>query len=118
MYYYNVELSVKKLLFGVSRNKEWWEKFPRRIKMLNKITQSIKEEGLKNPLLVSETEKGYVVEVGNQRLQALKNLGVDKFTCILSSKKIYEKLKKVSRNLYVAPNDIKEWDADIQFKGQ
>ena len=44
MYYYNVELSVKKLLFGVSRNKEWWEKFPRRIKMLNKITQSIKEE--------------------------------------------------------------------------
>ena len=67
---------------------------------------------------VSETEKGYVVEVGNQRLQALKNLGVDKVTCILSSKKIYEKLKKVSRNLYVAPNDINEWDADIQFKGQ
>ena len=58
------------------------------------------------------------MEVGNQRLQALKNLGVDKVTCILSSKKIYEKLKKVSRNLYVAPNDIKEWDADIQFKGQ
>ena len=74
MNYYSVELPVKKLLYGVNRNKEWWEKYPRRIKMLNKLTESIEKEGLKNPLFVSETNKGYVVDVGNQRLQALNNL--------------------------------------------
>ena len=88
MNYYSVELPVKKLLYGVNRNKEWWEKYPRRIKMLNKLTESIEKEGLKNPLFVSETNKGYVVDVGNQRLQALNNLNYKKVKCILYSKKI------------------------------
>ncbi len=116
MYIYSTELLVKELLFGVSRNKNWWEKYPRRIKMLNKITESIKKEGLKNPLIVNETLKGYVVEVGNQRLQALNDLRIKKADCILYSKKNYPKFRKVSAEECVLPNDTDLWDADIQFK--
>ena len=116
MYIYSTELPVKDLLFGVSRDKNWWEKYPRRIKMLNKITESIKKEGLKNPLIVNETLKGYVVEVGNQRLQALNDLRIKKADCILYSKKNYPKFRKVSAEECVLPNDTDLWDADIQFK--
>ncbi len=116
MYIYSTELLVKELLYGVNRNKNWWEKYPRRIKMLNKITESIKNEGLKNLLIVNETLKGYVVEVGNQRLQALNNLGIKKAKCILYSKKDYSEFKKVSAEECVLPNDTDLWDADIQFK--
>ena len=116
MYIYSTELLVKELLFGVNRNKDWWEKYPRRIKMLNKITESIKKEGLKNPLIVNETLKGYVVEVGNQRLQALNDLRIEKANCILYSKKEYPEFKKASTEECVLPNDTDLWDADIQFK--
>jgi len=116
MNYYSVELPVKKLLYGVNRNKEWWEKYPRRIKMLNKLTESIEKEGLKNPLFVSETDKGYVVEVGNQRLQALNNLNYKKVKCILYSKKNYLNYEKLKPEQCVLPDDVDLWDADIQFK--
>ncbi len=116
MHIYNTELLIKDLLFGVNRNKNWWKKYPRRIKMLSKITESIKNEGLKNPLIVNETLKGYVVEVGNQRLQALNNLGIKKANCILYSKKEYSKFKKISAEECVLPSDTDLWDADIQFK--
>jgi len=116
VYIYSTELLVKDLLFGVSRDKNWWEKYPRRMKMLNKITESIGNEGLKNPLTVNETSKGYVVEVGNQRLQALNNLNYKKVKCILYSKKNYLNYEKLKPEQCVLPDDVDLWDADIQFK--
>ncbi len=116
MYIYSTELPVKDLLFGVSRDKNWWEKFPRRMRMLNKIIESISNEGLKNPLTVNETPKGYVVEVGNQRLQALNDLRIEKANCILYSKREYPEFKKASAEECILPNDTDLWDADIQFK--
>jgi hypothetical protein len=113
---YSIELPVKDLLFGVNRDKNWWKEFPRRMKMLNKITESISNEGLKNPLTVHETPKGYVVEVGNQRLQALNDLRIEKANCILYSKREYPEFKKASAEECILPNDTDLWDADIQFK--
>ena len=47
------------------------------------MRESIKTDGLKKPLEVQKTNKGYVVEVGNQRLQALLDLGITTAPCIV-----------------------------------
>ena len=83
---------------------------------LEQETESIEKEGLKNPLFVSETNKGYVVDVGNQRLQALNNLNYKKVKCILYSKKNYLNYEKLKPEQCVLPDDVDLWDADIQFK--
>ena len=44
---------------------------------------AVKTDGLKKPLEVQKTNKGYVVEVGNQRLQALLDLGITTSPCIV-----------------------------------
>ena len=69
------------LLFGVSRPKSWWDRHPDFIKEYEKIRESIKTDGLKKPLEVQKTNKGYVLEVGNQRLQALLDLDIPIALC-------------------------------------
>ena len=71
------------LIFGVSRPKGWWDKHPEFVKEFKKVRESIKTEGLKKPLEVRKTKQGYVVEVGNQRLQALLDLGITIVPCIV-----------------------------------
>lgn len=71
------------LLFGVSRSPGWWNKHPEFVKEFKKVRESIKTDGLKKPLEVQKTNKGYVVEVGNQRLQALLDLGITTAPCII-----------------------------------
>jgi ParB-like chromosome segregation protein Spo0J len=45
----------------------------------------VKKEGLKKPLKVKKTSKGLVVETGNQRLQALLDLGISTAPCVMIS---------------------------------
>ena len=71
------------LLFGVSRPPSWWDKHPDFVEEYKKVRESIKTSGLKKPLEVKKTNKGYVVEVGNQRLQALLDLGITTAPCII-----------------------------------
>ena len=71
------------LLFGVSRSKVWWNEHPDFVKEFKKVRESIKINGLKKPLEVQKTNRGYVVEVGNQRLQALLDLGIPIAPCIV-----------------------------------
>ena len=84
---YYMEIPVDKLLFGVSRPYSWWEEHPKQKRIFEKIKKSIKKEGVKNPLTVNQTEKGYIVEVGNQRLQALKDLKEEFAPCMVYTNK-------------------------------
>jgi hypothetical protein len=72
------------LVFGVSRPPKWWAEHPEHMKEFEKIRESIKTEGLKKPLEVKRTNKGLVVETGNQRLQALLDLGITSAPCIIT----------------------------------
>jgi|TARA_R100000656_G_scaffold4338_1_gene6078 hypothetical protein len=74
------------LLFGVSRPPRWWNEHPEFVVEFKKVRESIKTDGLKKPLEVQKTNKGYVVEVGNQRLQALLDLGITTAPCIVKGK--------------------------------
>ena len=79
-----IELSVKELLFGVSRPQQWWNEHPEQEKIFEDIKESIKNEGMKNPLKVTLDKNGkYVVEVGNQRLRALLELGISTAPCLV-----------------------------------
>ena len=92
MYLYYAEIDISELKFGVNRPQSWWDKRPKAVKMKKKLLRSIQKEGLRNPLSVRENDKGYVVEVGNQRLQALIDLGIQKVPCVINTKheNIYE----------------------------
>ena len=72
------------LIFGVSRPPSWWNEHPEFVEEFKKVRESIKTDGLKKPLEVQKTNKGYVVEVGNQRLQALLDLGITTSPCIVN----------------------------------
>ena len=76
-------ISTADLVFGVSRPPKWWAEHPEHRKEFEKIRESIKNEGLKKSLEVKRTKKGLVVEVGNQRLQALLDLGITTAPCII-----------------------------------
>ena len=69
------------LLFGVLRPPSFWNEHPAFVKEYEKVRESIKINGLKKPLEVKKTNQGYVVEVGNQRLQALLDLGITTAPC-------------------------------------
>ena len=75
---------VADLLFGVPRPPRWWAEHPEHRKVFEEVRESIKTEGLKNPLEVKRTNKGLVVETGNQRLQALLDLGIPTAPCIIT----------------------------------
>ena len=69
------------LLFGVSRPPRWWDEHPDFVVEYEKVKESIRVDGVHKPLEVRVTNKGYVVEVGNQRLQALLDLKIPLAPC-------------------------------------
>ena len=78
-----MELSVKELVFGVNRPQSWWDEHPKQQKIFKEIKESIKNDGMKMPLQVTKDKRGYVVEVGNQRLRALLDLGITTAQCLI-----------------------------------
>ena len=78
-----MELSVKELVFGVNRPQQWWDEHPKQQKIFEGIKESIKNDGMKMPLQVTKDKRGYVVEVGNQRLRALLDLGITTAQCLI-----------------------------------
>ena len=81
-----MELSVKELVFGVNRPQSWWDEHPDQQKIFEDIKESIKNEGMKKPLEVTIDKRGHVVEVGNQRLRALQELGITTAPCIIKKR--------------------------------
>mgnify|MGYP003151953047 FL=1 len=77
-------LPVKELVFGVNRPQSWWDEHPEQQKIFEEIKESIKNEGMKKPLEVIVNKRGHVVEVGNQRLRALLELGITTASCIVT----------------------------------
>jgi len=78
------ELSVKELVFGVNRPQRWWDEHPKQQKIFEGIKESIKNDGMEKPLEVTVDKRGYVVEVGNQRLKALLELGMTIAPCLVT----------------------------------
>ena len=81
-----MELSVKDLVFGVNRPQQWWDEHPAQQKIFEGIRESIKNDGMEKPLEVIIDKRGYVVEVGNQRLRALLDLGMTTAPCIITKR--------------------------------
>ena len=79
-----MELPVKELLFGVSRPQQWWDEHPKQQKIFEEIKESIRNNGMEKPLKVIKNKQGYVVEVGNQRLKALLELGIATAPCLVT----------------------------------
>ena len=67
------------LTYGVNRPQSWWDKHPLHKERYEKVKESIKTEGLQKPL---EINKDMTVEMGNQRLKALRELGVEEASCV------------------------------------
>ena len=79
-------LPVKELVFGVNRPQSWWDEHPEQQKIFEEIKESIKNEGMKKPLEVIVNKRGHVVEVGNQRLRALLELGITTAPCLVTKR--------------------------------
>ena len=79
-----ITLSVKELVFGVSRPQQWWDEHPDQETIFQDIKESIKNNGMEKPLEVTVDKRGYVVEVGNQRLRALLELGITTAPCLVT----------------------------------
>ena len=79
-----MELPVKELVFGVNRPQQWWDEHPEQQGIFEGIKESIKNDGMKKPLEVTIDKRGYVVEVGNQRLRALLELGITTALCLIT----------------------------------
>ena len=81
-----ITLSVKELVFGVSRPQQWWDEHPDQETIFQDIKESIKNNGMEKPLGVTMDKRGYVVEVGNQRLRALVELGITTAPCLVTKR--------------------------------
>ena len=81
-----ITLSVKELVFGVSRPQQWWDEHPDQETIFQDIKESIKNNGMEKPLEVTMDKRGYVVEVGNQRLRALVELGITTAPCLVTKR--------------------------------
>ena len=81
-----MELLVKELVFGVNRPQRWWNEHPEQQKIFEDIRESIKNEGMEKPLEVTVDKRGHVVEVGNQRLRALLDLGMTTAPCLVTKR--------------------------------
>jgi len=81
-----MELSVKELSFGVKRPQRWWDEHPDQQKIFEEIKESIRNNGMEKPLKVTKNKQGYVVEVGNQRLKALLELGIATAPCLVTKR--------------------------------
>ena len=53
---------------------------------INNLAQSIKEQGLLQPILLRKQDDGYEIISGERRFRALKHLGYDKVPCIIKIK--------------------------------
>ena len=82
----NKIVSVKELVFGVNRPQRWWDEHPDQQKIFENIKESIKNNGMKKPLEITIDKRGYVVEVGNQRLRALLELGITTAPCLVTKR--------------------------------
>ena len=82
------DVKVDKLYFGVNRPQSWWDEHPAHLKMLDKMVDSFKLEGVKYPLsVVNEKDDGtYVVTVGNRRLAALHKANMKYAPCLVANK--------------------------------
>ena len=94
-YIYYKKINVDELQYGVNRPSSWWNEISIRLEGLNKIKKSIQEEGLRNPLIVNEANNKYIVEIGNQRLQALKDLNIKNADCVLYTDTEDKNLKEI-----------------------
>ena len=94
-YVYYKKINVNELQYGVSRPSSWWNKIPIRLEGLDKIKKSIQQEGLRNPLIVNEANNKYIVEIGNQRLQALNDLNIKDADCVLYTDTEDKNLKEI-----------------------
>ena len=81
-----ITLSIKELVFGVSRPQQWWDEHPDQETIFQDIKESIKNNGMEKPLEVTMDKRGYVVEVGNQRLRALVELGITTAPCLVTKR--------------------------------
>ena len=81
-----MKLLVKELVFGVNRPQQWWNEHPEQQKIFEGIKESIKNDGMKKPLEVTIDKRGHVVEVGNQRLKALLELGITTAPCLVTKR--------------------------------
>ena len=131
MYLYYGEIDISQLKFGVNRPQSWWDQRPNAVKMKNDLKESVQKEGIRNPLSVRENDKGYVVEVGNQRLQALKELGIQKVPCVINTKnkKDLEEIPSTKELVkyfkdgfepfkdlgHIQPSNYKQWDGEIIY---
>ena len=131
MYLYYAEVDISKLKFGVNRPQSWCDQRPNAVKMKNDLKESVQKKGIRNPLSVRENDKGYVVEVGNQRLQALKELGIQKVPCVINTKnkKDLEEIPSTKELVkyfkdgfepfkdlgHIQPSDYKEWDGELVY---
>lgn len=81
------EVEIDNLYYGVNRPQSWWNEHPNAVKMIDVICESIKKDGLRNPLCVTnEKDDGtYRVNNGNQRLYALKKLNFKTIPCIIAN---------------------------------
>ena len=125
---YYETLPISALKFGVHRPPSWWAKHPHAKQMLEKIRVSIRQEGMRNPLTVVKNSKGYVVEVGNQRLQALLDLKMHMAACIIvtNERLLCKEINVKDINNYfkdgvypyktleaIAPADKDKWDGEF-----
>jgi hypothetical protein len=79
-------VKVNKLYPSTShRTPEWFAAHPEYDVMHRKLVESIKRDGLNDPLLVhNEQDNGfYRVDVGNQRLRAIKEIGAKSVRCVV-----------------------------------
>jgi len=83
----HMELSVKELVFGVNRPRQWWNEHPKQQKIFEDIKESMRNNGMEKPLKVIKDKRGYVVEVGNQRLKALLELDITTAPCLVYERK-------------------------------
>jgi ParB-like chromosome segregation protein Spo0J len=83
-----ITLSVKELVFGVSRPQQWWDEHPDQETIFQDIKESIKNNGMEKPLEVTMDKRGYVVKKGNQRLRALVELGITTAPCLVTKRTI------------------------------
>jgi len=63
---------VSRLKMGVSRPQAWIDKHPEHTEYQKFLLENIPKEGLHKAL---EIDRKFVVQVGNQRLEALRKLG-------------------------------------------
>ena len=83
---YDIMMSTTDLNFGINRPQSWWNEHHEHRHIYEGIRESIKNEGLQKPLEIYngifDGQSGIFVEIGNQRLKALLELGIPEAPCV------------------------------------